>query len=580
MMCGAFRRMISDRAAVLLVWALCACSPAHTWAAAPAPFVPGQILVKFKPGIATGNQAAFVQSARLQPVRQFAAIGVQCYRLQAGEDVAAAIRACQSDPAVEFAEPNYIYSASRLPDDPRFGELWGLDADADTDIDAPEAWDRQTGDSRVLVAIIDTGVDYTHEDLAGNMWRNPGETGSGRETNGQDDDHNGFVDDVVGWDFAGNDNDPKDDNGHGSHVAGTIAAVGNNGKGVVGVNWRASIMALKFLSANGSGSASDAINAILYAANNGARVLNNSWGGGGFSQALRDAIDFARQKDAVFVAAAGNEGSDNDRNPSYPASYDLSNVLSVAAVDRAGALATFSNFGRTAVDLAAPGVDILSSVPGNGYRSLSGTSMAAPHVSGVAALVLAQNPRSSAREVLVRIAGSVRPVPALENATWSGGRLDAADALSDAPKVAFVTRLADTMVPKPGGVDAEAVDDSAIASATLHFAAGSGAAQTLPMQRVGSGVFHAEIPAQTAGATVAYFVEVMDVTGNAARSRSHSFKTGSTAGAPGCGGFATKLERSRDRVLAVLGNALLLLCGLAAARRWKRVRHAPVPYRR
>jgi len=579
MVCGAFHRMMSYAGRVFVIWALGACTPAHAQAPAP-PFVPGEILVKFKPGIAPEGKSAFIRQARLQAVRQFAVLDVQCLKVPDGQDVAAAIRACKADPSVQYAEPNYIYKASRLPDDPRYAELWGLDNEADTDIDASEAWDRQTGNRRVLVAIIDTGVDYMHEDLQANMWRNPGESGAGRETNGADDDGNGFVDDVFGWDFAGNDHDPKDDNGHGSHVAGTIGAVGNNAKGVVGVNWQSSLMALKFLSADGSGNAADAIEAILYATQNGARVLNNSWGGGGFSQALRDAIDFANQHQVVFVAAAGNESSDNDRTPSYPASYEVANVLSVAAVDRMGALATFSNFGRTTVDLAAPGVDILSSVPGNAYRSFSGTSMATPHVSGVAALVLAERPDASAREVLVRLAGSVRPVAALETTTWSGGRLDAADALSAAPKVAFVTRVADRAVPAPVGVDAEAAADTVLVSATLHYGTGAVPGESMPMQSTANGVFHAEIPAPGGGTTTAYFVEVADAAGRVARSRTYTFKVGTVAGAPGCGGFTAKFETSRERLLAVLGNVLLVLCAIAGARRWKSARQAPAPYRR
>ena len=241
-----------------------------------------------------------------------------------------------------YVEPVFRIQVSATPNDPRFDELWGLhnegqsDGTVDADIDAPEAWDATVGSGNTIVAVIDTGVDYTHPDLQANMWVNADEIPG----DGLDNDGNGFVDDIHGYDFANHDADPLDDNNHGTHVAGTIAAVGDNGIGVTGINWHAQIMALKFLNAQGSGDTDDAIEALNYAVANGARISNNSWGfSGGFSQSLYDAIEAARDADHVFVAAAGNGnflgiGINNDATPFYPASYDLENIVSVAAVDR------------------------------------------------------------------------------------------------------------------------------------------------------------------------------------------------------------------------------------------------------
>ena len=345
-------------------------------------------------------------------------------------------------PRVEAVEPNYIVRTQVVPNDPRFGELWGLQnigqtgGTGDADIDAPEAWDTVTGSSAVVTAVIDTGVDYTHPDLAANMWTNPGEIPG----NGIDDDGNGYVDDVHGYDFYNNDANPFDDHGHGTHVAGTIAAVGDNGVGVAGVSWGARIMAVKFLGGpDGSGSISGAISSVLYAADMGARVMNNSWGGGGFSQALADAITAALEADALFVAAAGNDFSSNDTFPHYPSSYDVANVLAVAATDHLDSKASFSNYGAASVDLGAPGVSILSSVPASGapccsdpsgYRLLNGTSMATPHVSGAATLLLAQDPTRTAIGLKNLLMATVDPIPALAGITVTGGRLNVAAAVS------------------------------------------------------------------------------------------------------------------------------------------------------
>jgi large repetitive protein len=273
-----------------------------------------------------------------------------------------------------------------MPNDPFFVRLWGLHntgqtvnwtaGTLDADIDAPEAWSVSTGSPDVVVAVIDSGVDATHPDLGQNMWVNDGEDCSGCRTNGIDDDGNGYVDDWRGWDFANGDNNPADDNGHGTHVAGTVAASGNNGLGVAGVTWSSRIMPLKFLGADGSGTTADAISAILYARAKGVPILSNSWGGGDFSQALLDAIEQTDASGELFVAAAGNDFTNTDLEPFYPAGYDVPNVLVVGASDQFDRKAWFSNYGTRSVDLSAPGTNVYSTWTGTTYRFADGTSMA------------------------------------------------------------------------------------------------------------------------------------------------------------------------------------------------------------
>lgn len=313
---------------------------------------------------------------------------------------------------VEIIEPNFIYRAfdlpANLPNDPRFEELWGMrnvgQADSSgragvvgADIQAPEAWAINTGSQDVVVAVIDTGVDYTHPDLAANMWQ------------GQDSEGNV----IYGYNAINDQLDPMDDHSHGTHCAGTIAGVGNNGIGVTGVAWNAKIQGVKFLSGSGGGTLADAIKAIDWAADNGAQIMSNSWGGGGFSETLYESIQRTQEKGIIFIAAAGNDGSDTDARAAYPASYDLDNIVSVAAGNNINALASFSNYGRETVDLMAPGRNILSTVPqskvGSGaepYKVYSGTSMACPHVSGAAALLWSAEPSLTAAQVKERLMSS------------------------------------------------------------------------------------------------------------------------------------------------------------------------------
>ncbi|MBT4760217.1 MAG: S8 family serine peptidase [Bdellovibrionaceae bacterium] len=344
-----------------------------------------------------------------------------------------ALTALNNQPEIEYAEPNYIYRTNRLPDDPELSKLWGLvnkgNALAGVDIGAEQAWDIQTGSKKVIVAVIDTGVDYTLSDLSPNMWTNDAELNGEA---GKDDDGNGYIDDVYGYDFANTDSDPIDDHGHGSHCSGTIGAKGNDGKGLVGVAWNVRIMALKFLTKSGSGSLEGALKSIDYASKMGANIMSNSWGGGSHSQALEDAIKRASDAGALFVAAAGNHSGDNDAKPTYPATYDVENVVSVAAIDNNGRLAGFSCYGQKTVDVAAPGVGILSSTPG-GYKSWSGTSMATPHVSGIAALLLSEFPEMTHKEIKERLIATAKPLSQLRVKTVAGGVANAYYALLNEP---------------------------------------------------------------------------------------------------------------------------------------------------
>ena len=398
--------------------------------------VPGELIVGFRTGVSPAGQAEVLLRAGAKRRRRFDRLRGSLVSVDPSK-TRQAIRKLESDGRVAYAEPNFVLYADDhggSPNDPSMHQLWGLDnfgqtvnwvtGTADADIDAQEAWSVSTGSPNVTVAVIDTGVDLSHPDLAANGWVNEGEDCAGCRANGVDDDGNGYVDDWRGWDFVNGDNNPTDDNGHGTHVAGTIAAVGNNGLGVVGVTWSTKIMPLKFLSATGSGSVADAISAILYANGMGVPILNNSWGGDDFSQALLDAIEQTDANGALFVAAAGNSFTDTDASPNYPSGYGSPNVISVAASDALDRKAWFSNYGAASVDLSAPGANILSTWPGGSYRVQDGTSMAAPHVAGAAALVKAVEPGSSGAGLKALLLRSVDPVASLSGTNRTGGRLN------------------------------------------------------------------------------------------------------------------------------------------------------------
>ena len=423
-------------------------------------YVPGEVILKFKPGVSERDRAKVYAELGGSRIKGLGRIKAELRGVQS-MSVEAAVRRLRSRPNIAYAEPNYIFRINETPNDPRFTELYGLNntgqtgGTVDADIDAAQAWDVFTGSSNVLIGVIDTGVDYTHPDLAANIWTNPGEIPG----NGIDDDQNGYVDDVHGYDFVNNDGDPMDDNGHGTHCSGTIGAVGMNGIGVVGVNWNVKILACKFLSASGSGNAADAIEALNYATMMGVRLTSNSWGGGGFSQALLDAINAADAAGVLFVAAAGNAAANTDMSPNYPSTYPSSNIIAVAATDHNDNLATFSNYGVTTVDLAAPGVNILSTTPGNTYSVFSGTSMATPHVAGVLGLIFGRFPNMGHLEAKALLLNAVDPKPNLAGKCVTGGRLNAFFPIAAPDSVA------------PGGVTDLIVSATTSNSASLTWTA-------------------------------------------------------------------------------------------------------------
>lgn len=427
--------------------------------ASAADYVPGEILVKYKSGFSRERTTmnAFYNSMGVESVQRFSGLlkSYEKLKFKPTTSVNAALFEAYKNPDVEYAQPNYILKiqpvgkqfepkarpsffevlndgwpskptpgpsptkpvlspppAEVIPgvDDPQVTGMYGLKK-----IQAQDAWRDTKGSKSVVVAVIDTGTDYNHEDLSFNMWRNPNPTKG----------------DTVGYDFVHNDGLPFDDNKHGTHTAGTVGGVGANGVGVSGVAQRVSIMALKFLSGEGSGTTADAIRAVDYATEHGAKIMSNSWGGGADpdNNALAEAIDRARAKDILFVAAAGNESNNNDKNPTYPAAFKNENMLTVAATDKDDKLANFSNYGIESVHMAAPGVKVLSSVPGNGYDAFSGTSMACPHVAGAAALVWAKNPTWNYKQVKKALMDSADKLESLEGKVLTAGRLNVLKAL-------------------------------------------------------------------------------------------------------------------------------------------------------
>ncbi len=404
----------------------------------------GNIIVKLQPNLGASLAVNSVLSAnQLSIASSVNKLNLQVIdtKNKSAQDIADTINALNQMPEVIYAEPDYLVHAIATPDDARYSDQWALNNEGqtggtvDADIDAPETWDRFTSGNDVVVAVIDTGVKYDHEDLAANIWTNSGEI----PNNGIDDDANGFVDDVHGYDFVNSDGDPMDDNDHGTHCAGIIGADTNNGIGIAGTVHNAKIMAVKFLSASGSGSTSAAIDSVIYAVDNGATVLSNSWGGGGFSQSLQDAIEYAHENDVLFIAAAGNDSSNNDNSPQYPANYDVANVISVASTTHTDGLSNFSNYGATTVDLGAPGSDILSTVSNGGYAVFSGTSMATPYVSGAAVMLRSNFPQLSALEVKEILFNTVDPISALDGKSVTGGRLNLQAALNEAAQSTFVS---------------------------------------------------------------------------------------------------------------------------------------------
>lgn len=456
------------------------------------PHVPGEILVRYRDD--DGIQALGDLDAKIE--HSIDVLNVHVVKTDQSK-MASVLAALQSDPTVVHAEPNYRLQLAQepplaVPDDPEFGRQWGLQNDGQplqgipgqpgADIDATEAWNYSTGDRDIIVAVIDSGVDFTNPDLGGSqidsplIWKNPGENCPGCATDGQDNDQNGLIDDWRGWDWVNNDANPLDENGHGTHVAGVIAAQGDNGYGVAGIAWDVQIMALKTFGSGGGGDVSQSIEAIMYAVAHGAHVINASWGSFQQSFFLRDAIDFAGEQNVLVVAAAGNDGVDTDLFGHFPSALDIDTMISVGASNNRDEIAEFSNFGLQTVDLAAPGENIYSTWTSYNlerpHQFLSGTSMATPHVSGAAALVFARYPNATPVGVKNLLFNSVDPVPSMSGRLATGGRLNVGTAVScenepqvwiDRPVPGFAAvpdssaplRVFGTLCASPGGVAVE-----------------------------------------------------------------------------------------------------------------------------
>ena len=396
-----------------------------------------RVLVTFANPATDANNIAELQSSTVAQSVDQLGFGIYRVNLKPTATVTSAASQLATLSGVQSAQPDYQIQVERTPNDPSFTSQWAYKntgqngGTAGADIRLPAAWNVTTGTGNTIVAIVDTGIDYRHPDLAPNLWQNPREIPG----NGIDDDGNGFRDDMIGANFIDNNGDPIDTNSHGTHVAGIIGARGGNAVGVAGIDWNVRIMALKFIGPNG-GFTSDAVRAMNYAVTNGAKIINNSWGGGGYDAATSAAIVRARNAGVIVVNAAGNSGSDNDQSAFYPANYitQSDNVITVAATDSQDQLSSYSNFGRNTVTLGAPGTDILSTLPNNRYGSYSGTSMATPMVSGSLALLWDQHPTWNYQQIIAKLKSSVDTLSSLKGKTITGGRLNVAKLL-DAPTV-------------------------------------------------------------------------------------------------------------------------------------------------
>lgn len=387
-------------------------------------YAPGELIVKYRSG-GKERRGELHRRHGSHSMKEYSSFEMERVKVRAGSTVDEAVVEFENDPDVEYAEPNFRVQALTVPSDPSYTQLWGMDK-----INAPTAWNTTTGSAEVVVAVIDSGIDVNHPDLKANLWVNTLEL-NGKP--GVDDDNNGVVDDIHGYNAITGSSDLTDDVGHGTHVAGTIGATGNNGIGVAGVNWNVRIMSCKFLAAAGGGTAADAIACLHYVEQmkrRGVNIVatNNSWGGGGYSRALHDAI--AAQQDILFIVAGGNDGTNSDVTPTYPACYDLPNVIAVAATTSIDSMATFSQYGRHTVHVAAPGSNIYSTSPGSSYATHSGTSMATPHVTGLAALIKAAKPTADWRGIKNLLLTGGNPLPALAGKTVTGRQIDAFGSLT------------------------------------------------------------------------------------------------------------------------------------------------------
>lgn len=401
-----------------------------------------EVLVRFRPGTTMERIKALAlrNNDRLEDEYEYIN-GLTAIDDLDGLDAEAVANEYRSLPDVEYAEPVFeVHRQHDLPgkhkhaDDVRFAEQWSLfntgqgGGTAGADISVLSAWFKTTGSSKIVVAVLDSGVDYTHRDLINNIWVRPA------DMDAYSDDEMGEFNDLRGFNATDNARDPMDDNGHGTHCAGIIGAEGNNGFGIAGINWNVEIMPLKFLNANGSGTTKDAIEAINYVIDRkqkgvNVRIISASWGSTQKSRALSDAIKRAGDEGILFIAAAGNNSDDSDKRPHFPAGYNLPNLIAVAALDRNDQLAGFSNYGAKSVHIAAPGREILSTWLNGDFYVASGTSMATPEVSGVAALILSTNPKMTVKELRERLFNSVDKLDSLKGKVATGGRINAAKAV-------------------------------------------------------------------------------------------------------------------------------------------------------
>lgn len=404
----------------------------------PMEYAPGELIVKYKSGVPERAIENINRRARAKMKDKMPLVDANVLEVERGREFETA-DSLKKDPDVEFAEPNFFLKPVQIPNDAKFGEQWSLRNTGQTiagkkgvagaDVRAPGAWDLSKGSDSVIVAVIDTGVQISHPDLASKMWKNQAEI----PNNNADDDGNGYVDDYDGWDFYNNDKTVYDDSGdfHGTHVAGIVGAATNNRAGVAGLNWKIKIMSLKFIGSFGYGTVADSVKAMEYATRKNAKIINASYGSYSFSNAEYAAIGKLKQRGVLFVAAAGNSSDNNDAVPAYPASYNHDNIISVGSSDNTDRASSFSNSGPFTVDLFAPGENIISTFPQNNYKLLSGTSMAAPHVSGIAAMLFASSPNINYSEQKSRVKNGSAKKSSFKKLSSSNGRSDALDALKN-----------------------------------------------------------------------------------------------------------------------------------------------------
>lgn len=451
-------------------------------------FVPGQVLIKFKQNQKTSNKASLKTQMKANTLKTFPKLNVELWDFSGSNkkiDIKAIVEQYKDHPDIEYIEPNYIYHipevviddtpipnnnrsskiSANAPNDPEFNNQWYLDNPPNgVDINAPEAWEVTKKSPSVKVAILDGGIDWKHEDLVNNIWQNSGEDINNDgiliyneltkiwevdsvDINGIDDDNNGYIDDIIGWDFINNDNNPMDDVGHGTQVAGIIGAVGNNNIGIAGISWDLELAALKIFDSEGA-SCSDIIEAVNYSVEMGFPISNNSWGDGNCdngSETLRDAIADAQDNAQLFIASAGNNGSDNDEFTYYPASYDFDNIIAVAALANSEQLIPSSNYGATLVDIAAPGQNIRTTFINNDYNNFFQTSSAAPQVTAACALIKYLNPNFTFNQIKNTVLSSATETPQLFGIVSTNGRLNLAAALINANNPTPLCRIKDSI---------------------------------------------------------------------------------------------------------------------------------------